>query len=167
MADDLVCRNTSRVTMAEVRRFSSAKFLAAECNEGSLYTMTSNRNSTGSLDAVYRPACGERTEVRGHCSYLFRTGLLTTISFVNRARVFRKKATHTERILWRHLRNRNFAGYKFLVSIPSSVIYWISIIRQQSSQLNWMVAGIAIVWVKFAIENGRSCRNPYLNPLPR
>jgi very-short-patch-repair endonuclease len=32
---------------------------------------------------------------------------------VNRARLLRKKATDTERILWRHLRNRNFAGYKF------------------------------------------------------
>jgi very-short-patch-repair endonuclease len=27
--------------------------------------------------------------------------------------LLRKKATDTERILWRHLRNRNFAGYKF------------------------------------------------------
>jgi very-short-patch-repair endonuclease len=27
--------------------------------------------------------------------------------------MLRKKATDTERILWRHLRNRNFAGYKF------------------------------------------------------
>jgi very-short-patch-repair endonuclease len=32
---------------------------------------------------------------------------------VNRARLLRKKATDTEQILWRHLRNRNFAGYKF------------------------------------------------------
>jgi hypothetical protein len=32
---------------------------------------------------------------------------------VNRARLLRKKATDTERILWRHLRNRNLAGYKF------------------------------------------------------
>jgi len=32
---------------------------------------------------------------------------------VNRARLLRTKATDTERILWRHLRNRNFAGYKF------------------------------------------------------
>jgi len=32
---------------------------------------------------------------------------------VNRARLLRKKATDAERILWRHLRNRNFAGYKF------------------------------------------------------
>jgi very-short-patch-repair endonuclease len=32
---------------------------------------------------------------------------------VNRARLLRKKATEVERILWRHLRNRNFAGYKF------------------------------------------------------
>jgi very-short-patch-repair endonuclease len=27
--------------------------------------------------------------------------------------MLRKKATDTERTLWRHLRNRNFAGYKF------------------------------------------------------
>jgi len=27
--------------------------------------------------------------------------------------LLRKKATEPERILWRHLRNRNFAGYKF------------------------------------------------------
>ena len=32
---------------------------------------------------------------------------------MNRARLLRKKATEPERILWRHLRNRNFAGYKF------------------------------------------------------
>jgi very-short-patch-repair endonuclease len=32
---------------------------------------------------------------------------------VNRAQLLRKKATEPERILWRHLRNRNFAGYKF------------------------------------------------------
>jgi very-short-patch-repair endonuclease len=32
---------------------------------------------------------------------------------VNRARSLRKKATNCERILWRRLRNRNFAGYKF------------------------------------------------------
>jgi len=32
---------------------------------------------------------------------------------VNRAQLLRKKATEAERILWRHLRNRNFAGYKF------------------------------------------------------
>src|SRR5204863_10182789 len=32
---------------------------------------------------------------------------------MNRARSLRKKATAPERILWRHLRNRNFAGYKF------------------------------------------------------
>jgi very-short-patch-repair endonuclease len=32
---------------------------------------------------------------------------------VKRARILRKKATETERILWRRLRNRNFAGYKF------------------------------------------------------
>ncbi len=32
---------------------------------------------------------------------------------MNRARLLRKKATEAERILWRHLRNRNFAGYKF------------------------------------------------------
>ena len=32
---------------------------------------------------------------------------------MNRARLLRKKETDTERILWRHLRNRNFPGYKF------------------------------------------------------
>jgi very-short-patch-repair endonuclease len=32
---------------------------------------------------------------------------------VNRARSLRKRTTECERILWRHLRNRNFAGYKF------------------------------------------------------
>ena len=32
---------------------------------------------------------------------------------VHRARLLRKKATEPERILWRRLRNRNFAGYKF------------------------------------------------------
>ena len=32
---------------------------------------------------------------------------------MNRARLLRKKATDAERILWRHLRNRNFAGHKF------------------------------------------------------
>ena len=32
---------------------------------------------------------------------------------MDRARLLRKKATEPERILWRHLRNRNFADYKF------------------------------------------------------
>jgi very-short-patch-repair endonuclease len=32
---------------------------------------------------------------------------------VNRARLLRKKPTEPERILWRHLRTQNFAGYKF------------------------------------------------------
>jgi very-short-patch-repair endonuclease len=32
---------------------------------------------------------------------------------VNRAQLLRKKATQPERNLWRHLRNRNFAGSKF------------------------------------------------------
>ena len=32
---------------------------------------------------------------------------------MNRARILRKKATDTERTLWRNLRNRNFAGHKF------------------------------------------------------
>lgn len=32
---------------------------------------------------------------------------------MNRVRSLRKKATAPERTLWRHLRNRNFAGYKF------------------------------------------------------
>ena len=32
---------------------------------------------------------------------------------MKRGGLLRKKATDTERILWPHLRNRNFAGYKF------------------------------------------------------
>ena len=32
---------------------------------------------------------------------------------MDRARLLRKKATASERILWRHLRNRNFASYRF------------------------------------------------------
>ena len=32
---------------------------------------------------------------------------------MHRARLLRKKATKPERIRWRHLRNQNFAGYKF------------------------------------------------------
>jgi very-short-patch-repair endonuclease len=32
---------------------------------------------------------------------------------VSRARYLRKHPTKWERLLWRHLRNRNFAGYKF------------------------------------------------------
>ena len=32
---------------------------------------------------------------------------------MDRAQLLRKKATQPERVLWRHLRNRNFAGYKF------------------------------------------------------
>src|SRR5438105_14533662 len=32
---------------------------------------------------------------------------------MSRARYLRKSATKWERILWRQLRNRNFAGYKF------------------------------------------------------
>lgn len=32
---------------------------------------------------------------------------------MGRARLLRRKATEPERILWRHLRNRNFAGHKF------------------------------------------------------
>ena len=32
---------------------------------------------------------------------------------MNRAQLLRKKATEPERILWRHLRNRNFAEYEF------------------------------------------------------
>jgi len=33
--------------------------------------------------------------------------------FVSRACYLRKNATESERILWRHLRNRNFTNYKF------------------------------------------------------
>lgn len=32
---------------------------------------------------------------------------------MNRARLLRKKPTEPERMVWRHLKNRNFEGYKF------------------------------------------------------
>lgn len=38
---------------------------------------------------------------------------------MDRARLLRKKATEAERTLWRHLRNRNFAGYKFRRQHPA------------------------------------------------
>ena len=37
---------------------------------------------------------------------------------MNRAQLLRKKATQPERILWRHLLNRDFAGYKFRRQYP-------------------------------------------------
>src|SRR5262249_9581640 len=40
------------------------------------------------------------------------------MAFVNCATMLRKRAIDTERILWRHLRNRNFAGYKVSPSAP-------------------------------------------------
>ena len=58
--------------------------------------------------------------------------------------------------LWRHLRNRNFAGYKFRVSIHSAVTSWISIVRPQSSRSNWTVVGITTAPDRFAIERDRN-----------
>jgi very-short-patch-repair endonuclease len=57
---------------------------------------------------------GGRMEVRG-IRKPFSEEALTGLDLivVGRARLLRKKATQPERILWRHLRNRNFAGYKF------------------------------------------------------
>jgi very-short-patch-repair endonuclease len=51
--------------------------------------------------------------VRGSSSPFQIELLQLRCAFVNRARMLRKKATDTERTLWRHLRNRNLAGYKF------------------------------------------------------
>jgi very-short-patch-repair endonuclease len=39
--------------------------------------------------------------------------LIDNITLHEPRSVLRKRATEPERILWRHLRNRNFAGYKF------------------------------------------------------
>ena len=39
---------------------------------------------------------------------------------VNRAQLLRKKATEPERILWGHLRNRNFADYVLDFYCPSA-----------------------------------------------
>jgi glutaminyl-peptide cyclotransferase len=45
--------------------------------------------------------------------WLPRKTAANRLDTVNRGRYFRKRATEPERVLWRHLRNRNFAGYKF------------------------------------------------------
>jgi very-short-patch-repair endonuclease len=50
---------------------------------------------------------------------------------MDRARLLRKKATEPERILWRRLRNRNFAGYKFRRQRHSTITSWIFIVRAQ------------------------------------
>jgi len=60
-----------------------------------------------------RPVCGERIEVRDFRPAFQKKLRRLDWGVVNRARLMRQKATGSERILWRHLRNRNFAGYKF------------------------------------------------------
>ena len=41
---------------------------------------------------------------------------------MNSARMLRKRATDAERFLWRHLRNRNFVGYKFRRQHPLGLL---------------------------------------------
>jgi hypothetical protein len=73
---------------------------------------------------------------------------------VNRARLLRKKTTNAERILWRHLRNRNFGGYKFRRQHPFD--RYILIVRPQKWPSNWTVADITFVMDKFMIKRGRN-----------
>src|SRR5437867_10619541 len=75
---------------------------------------------------------------------------------VNRARLLRKKTTDTERILWRHLRNQNFAGYKFRRQHPLDSYVLDFYCPAAKLAIELMVADITIVSVKFAIERGRS-----------
>jgi Protein of unknown function (DUF559) len=78
---------------------------------------------------------------------------------VDRARLLRKKATEPERILWRHLRNRNFAAHKFRPNIRSTITSWISIVQAQSWPSSWTAADITIRQVEFAIERSQNfCR---------
>ena len=75
---------------------------------------------------------------------------------MDRVRLLRKKATEPERILRRHLRNPNFAGYKFAANIRWTVTSWVSIVRAQSSPSSWTAAGITTLRTKLAIESGQN-----------
>lgn len=73
-----------------------------------------------------------------------------------RARLLRKRATQPERILWRHLRNRNFAGYKFRRQHPFDdyVLDFYCPSAKLAVELNG--GGITIVQAKLAIERGQN-----------
>ena len=51
--------------------------------------------------------------MRGSPKRLFARRVMNQNVPMDRARLLRRKATEPERILWRHLRNRDFAGHKF------------------------------------------------------
>jgi Protein of unknown function (DUF559) len=87
---------------------------------------------------------------------------------VNRARSLRKRATECERILWRHLRNRNFAGYKFAGNTRLILTPSISTVRLRNSRSNWMAADITTVVGRCEIKarevpgEQRNCGRPIL-----
>jgi very-short-patch-repair endonuclease len=74
---------------------------------------------------------------------------------VNRARLLRKKASDPERRLWRHLPNRNFAGYKFRRQHPLDC-YILDFYRPAAKlAIELEGGGIIIVSDKFGIERAR------------
>ena len=75
---------------------------------------------------------------------------------MNRARLLRKKATDPERILWRHLRNRNFAGYKFRRQHPLDCYILDFYCPTAKVAIELDGGDIIIVLGKFAIERGRN-----------
>src|SRR6266550_8928007 len=79
-----------------------------------------------------------------------RSGQLEPI-VVDRARLLRKKATEPERVLWRHLRNRRFAGYKFRRQHPFHGYVLDFYCASAKLAIEWTVADITIVQAKFAI----------------
>ena len=76
---------------------------------------------------------------------------------MDRARLLRKKATEPERILWRHLRNRNFVGYKFRRQHPFEdyILDFYCPSAKLAIELDGAV-DITTVQVKFAIKRGRN-----------
>jgi very-short-patch-repair endonuclease len=76
---------------------------------------------------------------------------------VNRARMLRKKATDTERTLWRHLRNRNFAGYKFRRQHPLGCYILDFYSPEAKLAIELDGGGHNYSCVEFAIEGVRMC----------
>ena len=75
---------------------------------------------------------------------------------MNRARLLRKKTTDAVRILWRHLRNRNFAGYKFRRQYPLDCYILDFYCPTAKLAIELDGGGTTIVSDKFGIERARN-----------
>ena len=71
--------------------------------------------------------------------------------------MLRKKATDTERTLWRHLRNRNFAGYKFRRQHPLGCYILDFYSPEAKLAIELDGGGHNYSCVEFAIEGVRMC----------